>query len=225
MEHLDGDFSNWKELLLAGKGTDGDAGRAGKLLAQIHRQSTGDARAAGLFDTTPNFFQLRIEPFLLATGGKNPPLWPMFEAEAARLARTRECLVHGDFSPKNILVSADRLVLLDGEVAWYGDPAFDLAFLLAHLFLKALFHAPRESGTRTMIDRFWRAYQTDRPAPRLEPRVTRLLLMLLLARVDGKSPVEYLDPARQNLVREFVRAILPEETQSLAAITDAWFTR
>jgi Ser/Thr protein kinase RdoA (MazF antagonist) len=149
----------------------------------------------------------------------------MFEAEAARLARIRECLVHGDFSPKNILVSADRLVLLDGEVAWYGDPAFDIGFLLCHLFLKALFHAPQEGGIRPMIDTFWRVYQAARPAPELEPRVTRLLLMLLLARVDGKSPVEYLDLARQDLVREFVRAKLSGEIPSLAAITDAWFIR
>lgn len=225
MEHLNGDFSNWKELLLAGKGTDEHAASAGKLLAQIHQQSAGDQEAAKLFDTTPTFFQLRIEPFLLATGEKNPPLTQMFKAEAARLARTRECLVHGDFSPKNILVSTDRMVLLDGEVAWYGEPAFDLAFLMAHLFLKALFHAPHESGVRTMIEKFWRTYQTARPAPELEPRVNRLLLMLLLARVDGKSPVEYLNPARQDLVREFVRAKLPGEIPSLAAITEAWFTR
>ncbi|HEY2081852.1 MAG TPA: aminoglycoside phosphotransferase family protein [Verrucomicrobiae bacterium] len=225
MEHLNGDFSNWKEMLLAGKGTDEYAGNAGKLLAQIHGRSTGDPEAAKLFDTTPTFFQLRIEPFLLATGEKNSPLSPMFKAEAERLARTRECLVHGDFSPKNILVSTDRMVLLDGEVAWYGEPAFDLAFLMAHLFLKALYHAPHASGGRTMIEKFWRAYQTARPAPELEPRVSRLLLMLLLARVDGKSPVEYLNPARQDLVREFVRAKLPGEIPSLAAITEAWFTR
>jgi aminoglycoside phosphotransferase (APT) family kinase protein len=225
MEHLNGNFSNWKQLLLAGQGTEEYAKRAGNLLAQIHRQSLGDLEAASLFDTTPTFFQLRIEPFLLATGKKNPPLSPMFEAEVARLARTRECLVHGDFSPKNILVSADRLVLLDGEVAWYGDPAFDIAFLLSHLFLKALFHAPKESDVRPMIHTFWRVYQAGLPASELEPRVTRLLLMLLLARVDGKSPVEYLDSARQEFAREFVRAKLSGEIPSLAAITEAWFTR
>jgi aminoglycoside phosphotransferase (APT) family kinase protein len=225
MEHLNGVFSNWKQLLLAGHASEDQAANAGNLLAQIHRQSTGDAEAARLFDTTPNFFQLRLDPYLLAAGEKNPPLRPLLEAEAARLAATRECLVHGDFSPKNILLSPGRLVLLDCEVAWYGDPAFDLAFFLTHLFLKALFHAPREIGLRPMIEKFRSAYQVARPAPELEPRAGRLLLMLMLARVDGKSPVEYLAAARQQFVREFVRSELPAEISSLEAVTNAWFTR
>jgi aminoglycoside phosphotransferase (APT) family kinase protein len=225
MEHLNGRFLNWKQLLLAGQAKVEHAQSAGKLLAQIHRHSTGDAGAMRLFDTTPVFSQLRIEPYLLATGAKHPGLRPWFEAEAARLAAARECLVHGDFSPKNILISGDRLVLLDCEVAWYGDPAFDLAFLLNHFFLKALRHAPREAGLRPMIDGFWSAYQAVRPAPELESRVGPLLLMLMLARVDGKSPVEYLDAARQQFVREFVREQLPRENFSVHAIADSWFSR
>jgi hypothetical protein len=75
-----------------------------------------------------------------------------------------------------------------------------------------------------MVETFWQSYCAARPAPELEPRVSRLLLMLLLARVDGKSPVEYLDSARQNFVREFVRAELPREISSLPAIVSAWFT-
>ena len=66
----------------------------------------------------------------------------VLRAEAERLVTCRSVLVHGDFSPKNLLVSGDRLVIIDCEVAWYGDPAFDLAFLLNHLCLKALYHAP-----------------------------------------------------------------------------------
>lgn len=225
MEHLNGQFSNWKQLLLAGQGREEDARRAGNVLAQIHRRSTGDLEARSLFDTTQNFFQLRIEPYLLAAGEKHPELRPLFEAEAARLADTRECLVHGDFSPKNILVSADRMVLLDCEVAWYGDPAFDIAFLLNHFFLKSLLHAPQANGLESMIGAFWSAYQTVRPSPELAPRVSRLLLMLMLARVDGKSPVEYLDGARQHFVRQFVSWQLPGGTFSLASITSAWFTR
>jgi aminoglycoside phosphotransferase (APT) family kinase protein len=223
MEHLNGQFSNWKQMLLAGKTDAENAERAGRLIAQIHRQSTGDPNAMRSFDTTPNFFQLRIEPYLLATAAKYPTLRPLFETEATRLAQTRECLVHGDFSPKNILASADRMVLLDCEVAWYGDPAFDVAFLLSHLFLKALFHAPRESGIKSMVEKFWSAYQTQRPAAGLEPRVSRLLLMLLLARVDGKSPVEYLSSAQQNFVRAFIRCELATGHSSLAVITEGWF--
>lgn len=216
MEYLGGDFQNWKQLLLKGEAE--YAGRAGTLLGEIHRHSAGDAEAKRLFDTTPNFFQLRIEPYLLATGARHPKLRPLFEAEAARLESTRECLVHGDFSPKNILVSPERMVLLDCEVAWYGDPAFDLAFMLNHFLLKALWHSPRDVGMRRMVDDFWSAYQSVRTAPELAPRVGRLLLMLLLARVDGKSPAEYLDAARQEFVRRFVEEMLLSESASVASV-------
>lgn len=225
MEHLNGSWVNWKQLLLAGKANVEHASRAGNILAQIHRHSAGDAEAMRLFDTTQNFFQLRIESYLLATGAKHPALRTQFEAEAARLAGVRECLVHGDFSPKNILIGPERMVLLDCEVAWYGEPSFDLAFLLNHFFLKALLHAPKDAGMRPMIEQFWTEYQIMRPSLQMEPRAGRLLLMLMLARVDGKSPVEYLDPQRQKFIREFVKEQLPKENFSLRHITNAWFDR
>ncbi len=225
MEYLNGRFLNWKQLLLAGEASVAHARQAGNVLAQIHRHSAGDAEAVRLFDTTPVFFQLRLEPYLLTTGTKHPSLRPLFEAEAARLAAACECLVHGDFTPKNILIGPERMVLLDCEVAWFGDPAFDVASLLNHFFLKALLHAPRDAGLRPMIDGFWGAYQAVRPSPELEARVSRLLLMLMLARVDGKSPVEYLDTARQQFVREFVQEQLPLGNFSLRDIADSWFSR
>lgn len=226
MEYLGGEFRNWKQLLLTSPETrPQSAGEAGNLLGEIHRYSAGDGEAQRLFDTTQNFFQLRIEPYLLSTGAKHPELQPLFEAEAARLGATRECLVHGDFSPKNILVSPERMVLLDCEVAWYGDPAFDLAFMLNHFFLKALLHAPRDAGMRRMVDAFWVAYQAVRLNPELDARTGRLLLMLLLARVDGKSPVEYLDRPRQDFIRRFVRAALRLEPASVSSVADAWFAQ
>lgn len=225
MEHLNGSFLNWKQLLLAGQVNVEHAARAGNILAQIHRHSAGDAEAMRLFDTTQNFYQLRIESYLLATGAQHPALRALFEAEAVRLAGMRECLAHGDFSPKNILISPGRMVLLDCEVAWYGEPAFDLAFLLNHFFLKALLHAPNDPGLRPMIEKFWSEYQIVRPSPEMEPRVGRLLLMLMLARVDGKSPVEYLVPQRQQFIRDFVESKLPAENFSLRNIADSWFDR
>jgi aminoglycoside phosphotransferase (APT) family kinase protein len=223
MEFLGAEFRNWKQLLLAGETDVRWATQAGTLIAQIHRHSAGDAEAQRVFDTTPSFFQLRIEPYLLATGEKHPDLKPLFEAEARRLADTRECLVHGDFSPKNVLISRDRMVLLDCEVAWYGDPAFDLAFMLNHFLLKGLRHAPRDRGMKAMADAFRTAYQTAHPAFERDARVAHLLLMLMLARVDGKSPVEYLPPPQQDIVRNFVRRELKSPRASVSEVTDAWF--
>ncbi len=225
MEYFNGKFSNWKQMLLAGQARIEDAARAGGILARIHQHSQGDAEAVRLFDTTPTFFQLRIDAYLLTTAAEHPALRSQIEAEAARIAHVRECLVHGDFTPKNILVSGDRMVLLDCEVAWFGEPAFDLASLLNHFFLKSLFHAPKDFGMREMIEKFWSAYQSVRPSPELEPRVGRLLLMLMLARVDGKSPVEYFNAGHQQFVREFVSKQLPAKNFSLHNITNEWFNQ
>jgi aminoglycoside phosphotransferase (APT) family kinase protein len=230
MEFFAPEFTSWKKLLLGGDVRSEHALRAAELLGVIHARSAGDADVAARFDTTANFMQLRIEPYLLTTGRHHPDSRPLFDAEAERLAGTRICLVHGDFSPKNMMISSSRFVLLDCEVAWYGDPAFDLAFLLTHLLLKGLYLAPRQIGLEEMSDNFWRRYvetvgkSIDIPA--LEIRVARLLPMLLLARVDGKSPVEYLIRTEQaDFVRRFTRSALTAEPQRLSEVIERWFDR
>jgi aminoglycoside phosphotransferase (APT) family kinase protein len=229
MELLGAEFSSWKKILLRGEARIEDAERAAAILGEIHARSACDAKIAARFDTTENFIQLRIEPYLLTTGSRHPDLQSLFDAEAARLAATRQCLVHGDFSPKNMMVSSDRFVLLDCEVAWYGDPAFDLAFLLTHLLLKALLHAPLETGLAAMSRGFWHRYvnavSTAVDCRELEPHVALLLPMLLLARIDGKSPVEYLDEPRRQWVRRFTRTEIAAQTTGLNTIFDRWFAR
>ncbi len=228
MEYLGPEFTSWKKLLLGGEAHREHALRAGAILGAIHARSAGDAEVAVRFDTTGNFMQLRIEPYLLTTGRRHPDLRAIFEAEAKRLASTHMCLVHGDFSPKNIMISPSRFVLLDCEVAWYGDPAFDLAFLLTHLLLKGLHHAPRHIGLEEMTRGFWRRYLEaagDFIDPvALESRTARLLPMLLLARIDGKSPVEYLTrPGQAAFVRRFAQPAIQAFSSSLADLVQRWF--
>lgn len=228
MEYLGEGFANWKRQLLDGVFEPATAAAAGRLLGTLHARSAGDPALRRRFDTTANFHQLRTEPYLLTTGARHPAWYQIFEAEARRLEATREGLVHGDFSPKNILVGPEgRLVLLDAEVAWYGDSAFDVAFLLNHLLLKRLYHAPAGDSLRELIAAFQAAYAAARGAlpDGFEPRTTHLLLLLLLARVDGKSPVEYLDPARQQFVREFVTNALRLPPRTGGALVEAWFAR
>jgi aminoglycoside phosphotransferase (APT) family kinase protein len=230
MEFLGSEFSSWKHLLLSGHARVEDASTAASILGTIHARSAGDREAERLFDTTVNFTQLRIDPYLITTGNRHPELRAVFHAEAQRLASMRQCLVHGDFSPKNIMVSRDRMVLLDCEVAWYGDAAFDVAFLLNHLLLKGLYHAPEQRGFGKLTIAFWDGYieaaseAIDIEA--LEPRVARLLLMLLLARVDGKSPVEYLQqPEKKDWVRAFTRTGILAGWSTLTDIIQPWFSR
>jgi aminoglycoside phosphotransferase (APT) family kinase protein len=227
MEYLGEGFANWKQLLLAGDCRTEHASRAGKTLGEIHRRTSFNIALWKQFDTTANFHQLRVEPYLLTTGERHPELRDLFFTEAQRIESTHEVLVHGDFSPKNILFCGDRIVLLDCEVAWYGEPAFDVAFLLNHLFLKSLHHAPKRFGIDRMIAAFWSAYAEARRSPKSSPverRVVPMLLMLLLARVDGKSPAEYLTLRKHQFIRDFVREHLPSPPKNLACLTEIWFT-
>jgi aminoglycoside phosphotransferase (APT) family kinase protein len=226
MEFLGEGFTPWKQLLLAGDIRIGHAECAGSILGEIHERTTCNEALQKKFDTTANFYQLRIEPYLLTTGARHGALQEAFDSEAMRIASVHEALVHGDFSPKNILIGADRLVVLDCEVAWYGDPTFDVAFLLSHLFLKSLYFAPEMCGVEKLIATFWRNYaETRSPANAavVEQRLVRLLLMLLLARVDGKSPVEYLPPVKQEFIRTFVYRHLPSSPESFMGMCDIWF--
>jgi aminoglycoside phosphotransferase (APT) family kinase protein len=228
MEFFGEEFTNWKHLLLAGACRVEDAELAGDILGRIHHRTYSNKALQARFDNTESFHQLRVEPYLLTTGARHPRLKDAFIAEAHRIKATREVLVHGDFSPKNILVSRGRLVLLDAEVAWYGDAAFDVAFVLTHLFLKALHHSPNELGIDRMIAALWLSYLQSRPechARNLEQRVIPLLLMLLLARVDGKSPVEYLSLERREFIKTFVHTYLPSPPRELAILSEIWFAQ
>lgn len=230
MEWLGDGWSNWKADMLAGRADAEVAGRAGRILGIIHRETHGSDELRRDFDTTQTFHDLRLDAYLLTTGHRHPRLEDVFRAEADRIRATRECLVHGDYSPKNMLVRDDRLVVLDCEVAWFGDPRFDLAFLLNHLHLKGLHHAPRGEAFAPLVAAATGAYFGERRLPPEEAAafdrdVARLLLMLLLARVDGKSPVEYLAdaPAKQDFVRRFVADRLTAAPLPLADLTRDWF--
>jgi aminoglycoside phosphotransferase (APT) family kinase protein len=227
MEYLGPEYRNWKSMLLAGEARVEDAEGAGTLLGRIHAATWEKDEFRREFDTTEDFHALRTDPYLLTTGSRHPELNEWFIAEAQRLEATRLCLVHGDYSPKNLMVGPDRMVLLDCEVAWFGDPAFDVAFLLNHLVLKSLHLLDRRQQMLHLLTAAWIAYRAClRPedADSCERRTTRLLPMLMLARIDGKSPVEYLtDESKREFVRQFVREILtgsPPDT--LAAFCDRW---
>lgn len=224
MEYLDG-FENWKATMMAGQCDPRLAQQAGALLGDIHRHSWGDADTAKIFDTMEDFQQLRIEPYLLAAAEKHPAIVHELHQEAERLKSSRQCLVHGDYSPKNILFKGNRLVPLDCEVACFADAAFDMAFLLTHLYLKALYLAPQGVSMQTMIQAAVEGYRSTNPdhAPKIEVNCARLLPMLMLARVDGKSPVEYLDEDSRQCVREFALDAIRAAGTRLVTLQDQWF--
>ncbi len=113
----------------------------GRTVARIHAYSAARPELAAQFDTDAIFFEIRLEPYLLATARRHPDLAPVLQRLVAQTQAHAVALVHGDVSPKNILVGPRGPVLLDAECAWWGDPAFDIAFCLNHLLLKCLWNA------------------------------------------------------------------------------------
>jgi aminoglycoside phosphotransferase (APT) family kinase protein len=216
----------WKTRLRQGDADPVVAATVGDLLARIHRRTAGDHQIAQRFATDASFHAIRLEPYLLATAQVHPDLGPALERLARITAETRLALVHGDVSPKNILIGPQGPVFLDAECAWYGDPAFDLAFCLNHLLLKCLWTPSAARGFLACFDRLTETYLAGvgwEPCNRLESRTARLLPGLFLARVDGKSPVEYItteqDKAR---VRRVGRALLARPVDRLALVRQAW---
>ncbi len=218
-------YRNWKDLLSRGVVDLETVAAVAGLLVRIHSATAGDSSLAARFDDGELFFQLRLEPYLHGAAVQNPDLAPQLHALAAEVAGRREVLVHGDVSPKNILVGEPAVVLLDAECACLGDAAFDLAFCLNHLLLKCLWAPAARTSLLAAFSRFGEHYLAgvdwDEPAAIAE-RAARLLPGLLLARVDGKSPVEYLDDPERERVRRFARDNLQSPPQDLEQIVQRW---
>lgn len=227
MEWLDpADHRLWKADLMAGRVDLELAAKAGQRLAAIHGATAGDAAVAAMFPTGPLFEALRLEPYLRATGRRHPALSARLEALADRTAATSLALVHGDVSPKNIMAGPDGPVFLDAECAWYGDPAFDLAFCLNHMLLKCLAAPQATADFLIAFDELRDAYLsgvTWEARDAVEGRAAALLPALFLARVDGKSPVEYVTrDEERDRVRRVAAPLIEAPPATLAAVRDAW---
>jgi len=227
MEYLDPtQFGVWKRDLAEGRVDVGFAEQVGSVLGQIHAATAGDAELAVRFATDDLFHSLRIEPYFEATAEAHSDLAAQLGQLAKRTAETRLALVHGDVSPKNLLVGPDGPVFLDAECAWFGDPAFDVAFCLTHLLLKCRWVPAQRDACLRAFDAFAAAHARRvswESTAELEARVATLLPALLLARVDGKSPVEYLSgETDREAVRRVARALLLGPERTLAAVRAAW---
>jgi len=202
------------------------AAAVGSRLCAIHAATAGDEEIGRAFPTDDLFHAIRLEPYLEAAARAHPDCASQLHRLVAKTGLTKLTLVHGDVSPKNILVGPNGPMFLDAECAWYGDPAFDLAFCLNHLFLKCLWTHSAAGRFIAAFRALSEAYLSGvdwEPKGQAEARATRLLPGLMLARIDGKSPVEYLtNESDRDAVRDFARTFLADPVDSLARIADAW---
>lgn len=233
------DHEVWKQRLLAEGGANlaadagnrGIAAACGRLLARLHCGSWRDAVIRAELGDAAIFDALRVDPYYRTIAAVHADLRPHVERLIDSLAAHPLALVHADFSPKNLLVypsnGRTELMMVDFETGHFGDPAFDLGFFMTHLVLKAHNFAPHSQAMIALADDFWVAYfealgdvsAGDRRD--LARRAMQHLGACVVARLDGKSPVDYLDePRRREAARTFGRSLLLDsvETWPAAAI-------
>ncbi len=218
----------WKESLLACRRSDLSVAReVGLLLARLINCTGASPKFELWFHDRTHFDQLRIHPYYRTTAERQPGHSEVQIALRELIAdslKIRTSIVHGDYSPKNILVHGRDIFLIDFEVVHWGDPSFDAAFLMNHLFLKA-FHRPQFAPIYFDAAReFWKALRIGLGAdtPRyFEFMTIRHLGGLMLARIDGKSPVEYIcDDETKEIVRDVARKILLDPPSSLEKLVE-----
>lgn len=183
------DAEPWKSRLLRGDASPLVARRVGEIHAAMLAQRG--------FDDLGFFEELRIDPYYTFTATRHPDLAWAFARATQACRENRWGLVHGDWSPKNIMVGAGaQPVALDFECVHWGDPAYDAAFLLNHLLLKTFYRPSAAAAYRHCALAYWE------PLPAIDFAAVMIHLpVLMLARMDGKSPVDYLTE------REPVRAL------------------
>ena len=216
----------WKEELRQGRADPSVAAEVGRRIGHIHAATAGRDEVARQFPTDEIFHAIRLEPYLEATAARHPDLRDILFGLSRRTAGKKHALVHGDVSPKNILIGPKGPVFLDAECAWYGDPAFDIAFCLKHLLLKSLWNAEAQPLFNECFGAMAPAWldQVDwEPPAQAEARAASLLPGLFLGRVDGRSPVEYVtQEADRDRVRRVARALLFQPVDRLEAVLEAW---
>jgi aminoglycoside phosphotransferase (APT) family kinase protein len=212
---------NWKTMLLRGEIVPDHVRQFGRLLADIHHGAMSRrAELEPIFRDTSFFESLRVEPYYAFSGRQTPAAAEFLEALIAETRATRRSLVHGDFSPKNVLVREERLVLLDHEVIHWGDPAFDLGFSLAHFLSKAHHFPAWRAEFARAAHLYWQSYD-DRSS---EQRAVRHVLGCLLARVDGRSPLEYLGSAERGRQRAAVLRLMAKPPAGIGPLIDQFIS-
>jgi len=219
----------WKDELLAGKADPKIAVACGRLLATLHGESWLDPQIAERLGDRTLFDQLRVDPYYHTLAAARPETRPAVERLIDSLAAHPRSLVHADFSPKNLLISSRGLMMVDFETGHFGDPAFDLGFFLSHLVLKACYHIPRHAAFLEVAEAFRQAYcqtMAAKVAPQelsdLWARGVQNLAGCAWARLDGKSPVEYLtDPSRREQMRALCREIFQTQPRDWPAVAAA----
>jgi hypothetical protein len=210
MEAAPASATDWKTALLQGQVDPAVASAAGRILGAMIRGTYQSPVWEAQFGDQTVFDELRLDPYYRFTGARHPDCGAHFDR---LLDSPRVSLVHGDWSPKNLLVAGDTVTAIDFEVVHYGDPCFDTGFLLCHLLLKSIHLPAHTGGFQQCAAAFWEAL--DLESLSLWPRTMAHLGGLLLARADGKSPAEYLTGTERDRLRRLAKHLIAQPAESI----------
>lgn len=224
MEGAPADCQLWHDAMMEGK-TDAEvAASAGSLLGNIHRLSYLDEEALHEFGDKHFFHELQLSPFYDSVAKVYPKLADKIGAHAALLATSNVCFIHGDFTARNIVVAPHRLILLDFEAGHFGHPSFDLALMVCHLTLKTVRFREKKEDFMPLIITFWTAYLQSANFENETWHARACLPQLgciLLSRVDGKSPIDYLpDEQDRQRMRALSASLISREIPSVMVFLD-----
>ena len=220
---------NWKSMLLRGDLDLEHVRQFATLIGEVHGRS--HQRIAELYPAFGNrdyFETLRVEPYYRYTAKQVPESADFYGELIEDTYARQDTIVHGDFSPKNILVHNGQLVLLDHEVIHLGDPGFDLGFGMTHLLSKAhhLVHQRRtfQGATTVFRDTYWKTVSKYQAAwsRNLESRAVRHTLGCLLARVRGRSPLEYMGHTERDRQADLVVTLMRRPPATIAGLAEAF---
>ena len=216
----------WKGQLALGQTDPAFAALVGTRLVRIHGETAGREDIARDFRNGPQFHALRVDAYLLHAAAKHPDVAPVIRSMAKNLGVAHIALMQGDVSPANILCGPDGPVFLDAEAACYGDPAFDLAFCLSHLLLKAVWlprHSEGYAACYTALKDAYLASAAWESHAGLERRTAGFVAALLLAHIDGKAAVGYITAESDKaFVRDNAKAFLTGSLSRLAELQERW---
>ena len=227
MEAVPQPHENWKVLLLQGELHQNDVRQFAEILAAIHRNAWEQRDSLkSTFDDDQYFESLRLEPYYAFAAQQVPEAAEFLHEIIAQTRLHKITLVHGDYSPKNILKYNGKLILLDHEVIHWGDPAFDVGFSLTHLLSKAHYLKEQRSAFAQAARFYWKHYfaqlQDVDWKKQLEERAVRHTLACLLARVAGRSPLEYLDVAQRQIQKDIVVQIMKNPPREISVLIETF---
>ena len=223
MSHLPRSCTNWKTDMLEGRIHPEMGRELGLILAKWHNAAALSLEIKAEFMEDSLFEQLRVAPFYRAVAAVNPQLNQVINALITEITEVKITLVHGDFSPKNIMATTDnRPIVLDFEVAHTGNPVFDLAFLLAHLFCKIIRtqNISEKALLLATAIQFHNSYKAHTQLAVAES-LPRHIALIALARVEGVSPVNYLDQSAQQRLIAITKAALLDSGMSFEMLFES----